>query len=811
MVLKTLLAILSLLLVTVAAAIVYLVKYKRKKQHEVQLAQAEEAQLPGPRKTVPRTGKMPPSIKKHNQSTETQRVGEIIPQSVPPAARLQTQVTKTGEAESGATRKAEQAKEESQNQGVIKEELHPIVDETGQTALEQAQTRRLKRRGLEVVEEVQQVPKESQTTGLKELSPGARVRRRAPINRGGRPRSSPHHEQTSTQKVAHRRPKPEIVCWKRARQWLIGVEVPEELFASVQEIEISQNGSRLSQDDLEGNCWLLNSVSGQVVIRWNREENPLEINLSQVNYLLFKLSGQNLNQGRWVKSASWGSYLVVVPDMWERDETLAGHPHVSPESSALNGYLAHFFELEKGDKRRIAFRTHEGVSVSIPHTSARFDLIGEQLEDASDSVGPLFCKPPKIRAAAPQDWREIKTIVVGEEGGGRGKWRTQFTPNTDGTDQDMPSEILDRKGGWYFLRFYDGNEDLVESLDFRFLSGLYGIEIPETSPLPSGEGHKPIRVQLLHGPGITIQSLQDRSSLRITQEAGKTILTIPPNPKYDITRWLIGYENGPQVEVTILVERIWWGLGEDEIKPSQWEDKPLKLSQEDLKATSNKVIWLLLPRHRWIYNLLVGFEQEKAMSYDIRIVERTVRVPFRDFCDAEQVQHIGKFSLKFWLSRQQTTYIGTLGEMLVRAVCCECDFQAFSEEDLFHHVESSHLDVYFSPLTYEEIRSLYPSLPHRIYRCSYCNFYVSSDDPMNPTSAIIRHIEKECSNAPRTEGPPQTSFELIDDVGEIQQNVIENLPKMCKCRLCGSMMKENVSAMKQHLLGNHKNSLYTFC
>ena len=56
----------------------------------------------------------------------------------------------------------------------------------------------------------------------------------------------------------------------------------------------------------------------------------------------------------------------------------------------------------------------------------RFEVIGEKLEDASERIGPLFSKPPKIHATDLQAWKEIKTIVLGEEGSGRGRWRVQF-------------------------------------------------------------------------------------------------------------------------------------------------------------------------------------------------------------------------------------------------------------------------------------------------------------------------------------------------------------------------------------------------
>jgi len=54
---------------------------------------------------------------------------------------------------------------------------------------------------------------------------GREVQRRSPDKRGGRPRGRMEAAQRKTQ----RPPRPEIVCWKRARQWVLGLELPEEL------------------------------------------------------------------------------------------------------------------------------------------------------------------------------------------------------------------------------------------------------------------------------------------------------------------------------------------------------------------------------------------------------------------------------------------------------------------------------------------------------------------------------------------------------------------------------------------------------
>ena len=314
-----------------------------------------------------------------------------------------------------------------------------------------------------------------------------------PGKRGGRPRAPARdREKQPLQEGKPRRPKPEIVCWKRERQWILAVEVPEELLEN-SGLAVLQDGSPLPQDESREAYWSLGRASGEVVIRWNEYEAPIEtrIPLGEENYLLFKLSGQNQNQGRHVKSPSAGSYLVIVPDDWERDDTLSGLPPAAPEPVSLAGYKAHFFEFEKDSDGNIAFRAPTGKSFVTESQALQFELVGSRLNEASGDKGPLFGeRPPQIRTPDNQGWKDVGTIVVGEEGSGKGKWRQSFSPIPGGTRQDLPSEVAARKGGWYFLRFYDTNDDLIESLDFRFTCALKEIRILQPSPLPSEDGHK---------------------------------------------------------------------------------------------------------------------------------------------------------------------------------------------------------------------------------------------------------------------------------------------------------------------------------
>jgi small subunit ribosomal protein S9 len=423
---------------------------------------------------------------------------------------------------------------------------------------------------------------------------------------------------------------------------MLAAEVPEELWGK-SELVVQQNESPLAQDEREGH-WRLDQVCGQVTVHWNEDESPHEakITLGEENYILFKLRGQDQKQGRRVKSPSSGSYLVVVPESWERDEKFSGSPPALPEPVSVAGCQGHFFDLEKGGDKRIAFRTLEGKSIPIESKAARFELAGNQLSDASEGIGPLFGKsPPWIRAFHDRPWTDIGTIVVGEEGSGRGRWRKSFSPAPEGRKQNLPDEAAPRKDGWYFLRFYDKNDDLVESLDFRIVCALREIRILQPSPFPPEGKHVSACVEFHHEPGFIIQPVDDLArNAQIESKKNKTILSIPPEPIYDKTRWRVGSEGRPQVQASILVERLWWAMGQEGTLPLEWKDELLSLVRDDFAATSKKVIWLRFPARRWANRVLVGFEHSRATPrpYVVKVTETEVFIPLRDFGDFQEMR-----------------------------------------------------------------------------------------------------------------------------------------------------------------------------
>ena len=659
----TMLLILLLLVAAVTAVIACLAIYNRKRRQFSQPPVAERPRQTTVDETQPTTkaeAKSPLAVKQHLPVTEEETqftpVEETQAGTAPEAQPMSLQA-----AEPMVVAHTQPAEVEGTQPIVVKKLQPPVAEETQATAPEEKEPTVAEEAKPQVAEEVQPID------AKEEVSLEVEGGRRKPGERGGRPRGPAQgHEEGPIQETRPHRPKPEIVCWKRERQWIAGVEVPEDLLAN-SGLAVLQNTLPLTQDKLREGCWCLKETYGQVVVQWNEDEVAKEIKvvLGEESYLLFKLSGQDQKQGRRVKSPSFGSYLVMVPDNWGRDDALSGPPPAAPEPVSVAGYKAHFFDLEKDGDGKIVFHRPINKQLKIEPRTSRFELVGTRLNDASEYVGPLFGdKPPKIRALDDQGWKDVGTIVVGEEGSGIGRWRRQFNPVLGRTEQDLPPEVADRKGGWFFLRFYDTNDDLIESLDFRFISVLREIKISQPPPLPSEDGHRPVYVEFLHEPCCAVQAADGLTNIQIERQDDKTTLTISPDPTCDKTRWLVGSEDGPKVEVTILVERLWWAVGEEDKEPSEWKDQPFTLPRDNFAATSKNALWLRLPRRRWADKVLVGFEQPKARPYDVRVTEKTIAVPLREFADSKEVgDRMLEYSLKVWIERGDGLIEGIVGNI----------------------------------------------------------------------------------------------------------------------------------------------------
>lgn len=440
------------------------------------------------------------------------------------------------------------------------------------------------------------------------------------------------------------------------------MEVPDDI---LQEscVSVFQNGASLDADISRTGSYRLAALNKSVTVEVPERgvtQPPIEIRLGDDKWLLFKLSGEQLKQGRRVEQVSSGFYLAIVPEDWERDEERAGSPPVAPEAVVLEGYQAHFFEVADSSSSCIAFRDHNGKPIVIGSPGAQFRLVGEQIPDASERIGPLFgAKPPRVKILN-ADWSNVRTIVIGQEGSGAHRWRKSFEPRRDQDEQELPIEVMERLAGWYFLRFYDGKEDLIDSLDFRFVAGLRGISVPKADPMPDRDGHSQQRVDIFHDAEYTVTLLEPNDpDVLVERCADRTIVRIPPRAECDRTSWSMRSlnGNGEDVKFTILIERVWWALGTDHEEPKHWQDRLVEVTRQYFAAQSNMGIWLRFPKPRWVGNVSAGFHPEASRQFPVRVNDRSAHIPLRDFSGAGELDDRGgEHQFKVWLRTAEGTH-----------------------------------------------------------------------------------------------------------------------------------------------------------
>ena len=631
-----------------------------------------------------------------------------------------------------------------------------------------------------------------------------KLRKIKAINRGGHPRGSIKNTgDNGSQKQRIRHLKPEIICWKQGWNWIIGIEVPEGLEAQ----SVSQNGIQLECDFETGKGYPLKQVESKVEIIWSGGTENIGLFVPERNHLIFKMRNNWRGPGRLVRYSTMGYYLIIVPQDWERDIEISGSASVTPESTQFEKFKAHFFYQEKAEIEAIGFITPDGKRTRVESRNPRFRLVGNEICDASEDKGPLFAKhPPLIQALdGGKGWSDVGVIIVGEEGKGKNRWRDSFVPQVGVQEQAMLNELLNERSGWYYLRIYDKDNDLIESMDFRFSKNLEGIKIEGgMSYFPDLNGYENTIVRFLHHPDCKFELIdKDKEHLlEILRENDQTSVTVPPNPNCDKTNWILN-DCGVEIEVSILVERIWWSCSTLEGMPTIWMDKPAQLFRKDFIATTNKALWVRLPRPLFVRNIYGGFDRAKSRFYQVEVERKEVPIPLRDFCDCEEILNPKQeYLFQLFIDSPNKAESTPVIRIITASSCKYCQFITSSEQGVLSHI-SSHVRELIKHLTYEELwHRSGGSLPRIIYRCAYCPFYVKTDDIENPTSGICNHIEQKHVKA-------KIYFSIVADIDEIRENVLTNLPHIYRCEICRREFHGNDrESMLEHLVITHKDKLF---
>jgi len=591
-----------------------------------------------------------------------------------------------------------------------------------------------------------------------------------------------------------------IVCWKDEWIWKIGVELPDDLIDNP-DVKVFQNNIPLRQDERRENYFNLNLISGRIQID-SPDTNISDLDLTNESYLVFKLNAGNLNEGILVKRTSKGNYLTVVPNDWHIDESISGTQIAEAEQTSLKDYSAHHYVITKENERKIGLITNNNESFIVESLKQFYSLQGNLLEDSGGRQGPLFGERlPTLQINDRDQWENINCVIVGEEGEDRENWRRKIITVPDRLSLELSDEITDIRSGWYFLRLYDSNLQLVDSCDFRFISSLLKVESNNLNLIPGDIGYSEAEIELIHTSEF--QLISDSNSFDEievnTLSPEKTKITVKPKPDIDKIPFIVSSKGGRDVKLFIPTERIWWSVNQGE-SPGAWEDKTINLTPNDFMI-GNKSVFIRFPANGWASSMRFGFQNRELRDYPVRLDENFIRVPLSNYSDSEfEMNSFGDHLLWCEIIHDEEVLKLNPFKVVNNAKCKYCDnYESTSIEKIIIHIIENHFELVYREPLYSEIQPHLPHLPKRIYKCAYCpDIEYLKAYSAYPVTEINRHMDEEHSGNLH-------SFRVVDEVNEIRQIISEEIPSYKKCSLCSKLVPQ--SECNIHLIREHKKDI----
>ncbi len=426
--------------------------------------------------------------------------------------------------------------------------------------------------------------------------------------------------------------------------WAVGVEVGE---SSTEDLWHVSQTLTLPEDEQRPGRWpLTRPLDGVDLVHGDGGDS---FSFPTESFRIFKLVGSQHGRGRHLKSLTCGRFLVVTPLDWRLDAECGVAEIVAPEYVLGAGYLTHHIEVPDPLSGHVAFDTPSG-HVEVPMRSPGFELEGESLADAHPEAGPLFRgSPPQLRSSRNITYR---TVVVGDEGP---RQETRGWRAAAADFEELRAKITARQAGWFFVRLYDADDDLIDSVDFRFCTGIQAIDLDAVPPVPGPDGHSPARFRLVHGEDCEVRPAGTQvDELLVTRKQNDGCsIEIPPLPDCDETRWMIREGNGAEVEICLRVDRLWWAVADEASAPAstEWTDRQLELRAEDLAATSRRILRVRLPSASFAGEVRVGVELHRCLAlHPIAGRSPEVQLPLRDLGRfSELANRAANAELKLWM------------------------------------------------------------------------------------------------------------------------------------------------------------------
>src|SRR5262249_3413235 len=142
------------------------------------------------------------------------------------------------------------------------------------------------------------------------------------------------------------------------------------------------------------------------------------------------------------------------------------------------------------------------------------------------------------------------------------RWRKQFECNVEGSeDWSIPEDVRAQGSGWYFVRLYDVEGHLIDSLDFRYISRLQSIDLTGTG-IRQALNEAQLRVTFAHNEEVSVKMVEGLSPLlehATLRGSSSTVFAWPSDPNIRQAAFEV-YHSGHSVRVTLETDKIWWAV-----------------------------------------------------------------------------------------------------------------------------------------------------------------------------------------------------------------------------------------------------------
>jgi hypothetical protein len=418
------------------------------------------------------------------------------------------------------------------------------------------------------------------------------------------------------------------------------------------------------------------------------------------------------------------------------------------------------------------------------------------IEDDFKDISPLITGK-WIKIVAPRENPSGWSVEVQNKQVGPKSW-TGEKPLELKLPDDLPCEC-----GEFQVNIFDKEDgNPVETLFFRYVPSLQ-LKFPRDLIAPDpNKGHKEETIEILFGEDFQDWELKHEETIKYENIENGYKIELPP--QQDVIHFSLMKKGKSETEtrVKITIPRLKWRTSKSE----SWFDRPIQIKRNELISGDNFYLVVCTNDFSKRYEFLGILETDGQKMQEAKFHRNGMvyNLLLNQFFDTIKKT---KAALSFVLM------LNSLKIELLNISCllkCKlCNSRVEGKEDIEFHI-LKHLPDLIKQPNYEEVSDYYPDLPKKIYKCSYCNFYVKCEDPLiNPTTAMSEHFSNECPKAGKELDKVSLSFIVINDLDEIRKYVIPNLPHFTKCTLCEFIFKhQDEKVQLKHLLEEHQYELY---